>query len=321
MASTKKSPTGFTLVELLVVFALIAILTGLAVSAVHKIRESANLTQCKNNLRQIGIAIHRHHEMYGRFPSCGWGWGWVGMPDRGTGPDQPGGWIYNILPFLEQEALRKLGAGQGSPEIEESIIKLLATPVPQFVCPSRRNGGPYAKGTQTQVYKVGMRRDGTTTVEPELMARSDYAGNAGSQNFNQIDAGPATLAEGDSPANVWADTSACSGIFFLRSHIRQNDVTRGSSNTFLAGERYCNSDHYFDGIDHGDNESMYGGYDNDVCRVTSSQPHRDASEFDGLRFGSAHASGLNMLYCDGSVRLVGYDVERAVYFEGGRRDE
>ena len=316
----QRQGSGFTLVELLVVIAIIGILAALLIPAVLKMRESANLTQCENNLHQIGLAIHSHHDTYGRFPSCGWGWGWVGTPDRGTGPDQPGGWIYNILPFLEQEALRKLGAGQASPDIEQSILTLLATPIPQFVCPSRRDGGPYANGGVTQSYKVGVRGGGTTSVTPDKLARSDYAGNAGSQSFNELGSGPLTLAEGDRPDYKWPDTSKCTGIFYPRSNVRLQSVTRGSSNTFLAGDRYCNSAHYYDGTDFGDNESMHGGYDNDICRVTFAPPQRDASESNTLRFGSAHAAGVNMLYCDGSVRFVAYDVDGDVFLESGERD-
>jgi len=311
---------AFSLVEVLVVVAIIAVLVALLIPAVLKVRESSNLTQCENNLRQIGLALHSHHDTYNRFPSGGWGWAWVGMPDRGTGPDQPGGWVYNILPYMEQGELRKLGIGQKSPEIEESTLTLLSTPVTQFNCPSRRDGGPYPNGVKTKIYNVGVGESGTTYVQPSNMARSDYGANAGSQGFNEVDAGPTTLAEGDQPGYPWTDTSVFSGIFFLRSNVTLQSVTRGASNTFMVGERYCNFDHYYDGLDYGDNESMYVGFDNDVYRVTFVPPERDASGFkDGLPFGSAHSAGLNMLYCDGSVRFVGYDVDPSVFLVSGRR--
>jgi hypothetical protein len=98
------------------------------------------------------------------------------------------------------------------------------------------------------------------------------------------------------------------------------DVTRGASNTFMVGERYINPQHYFDGLDTGDDEAMYVRFDNDVGRITIDSPRRDRSGFqDVCLFGSAHVAGVNMLYCDASVRLVSYDVDPDVFLEAGRR--
>src|SRR5215471_9691890 len=112
MKSSPRNRLAFTLIELLVVIAIIAILIALLVPAVQKVREAATRTQCQNNLKQIGLALHNNADINKAFPSGGWGWNWVGVPDRGTGPEQPGGWLYNILPFIEGGNLRKLGQGK-----------------------------------------------------------------------------------------------------------------------------------------------------------------------------------------------------------------
>jgi prepilin-type N-terminal cleavage/methylation domain-containing protein/prepilin-type processing-associated H-X9-DG protein len=312
---------GFSLVELLVVLLILAVLIGLLLPAVQRVRESASLAQCGNNLRQIGVALHNDHDSHKRFASGGWGWKWIGMPDRGTGQDQPGGWLYNVLPYVEQGALRQLGAGQVPPQAIESAQTLLATPLPVFNCPSRRSGGPFGGQPQFATYYLGIGRTGqTVTIQATLFARADYAANAGSQDFNEIFAGPPSLALGDAPSYPWPSADACNGIFFQRSMITMTAITRGTSNTFLAGERYVNPDHYYDGVDNGDNEAMYVGFDNDVYRVTAEPPHQDTPGYHNpLIFGSAHSAGVNMLYCDGSVRLSAYGVDPTVFLLAGQR--
>jgi prepilin-type N-terminal cleavage/methylation domain-containing protein/prepilin-type processing-associated H-X9-DG protein len=306
----RRGRRAFTLIELLVVIAIIAVLIGLLLPAVQKIREAANRIKCANNLRQLAIAMHNVHDVSGHFASGGWGWFWVGEPDRGNDKNQPGGWIYNLLPYVEQDAAHNLGQGLPRPQQLALSTQRIGTPLPLFNCPSRRDRGPFPNPNNYNY---------SNAQSPvPLLARTDYAANCGHLNKNELFSGPTTLQQGDDPKYKWPDASVFTGIVFQRSEIRIADVTNGTSNTYLLGEKYLNPLNYGTGKDPGDNENMYVGFDNDICRATWNPPLQDRPGLqDTVRFGSAHSGGLNMLYCDASVHFVNFGVDPAVHRRAG----
>ena len=130
---------AFTLVELLVVIAIIGILIALLLPAIQAAREAARRTQCKNNLKQIGLAAHAHVDAQKFFPTGGWGYRWMGDPDSGYGTRQPGGWGYTMLPYLEESVIFNLGRGQTTALKQNTLAQVAAIPAPFFTCPSRRD--------------------------------------------------------------------------------------------------------------------------------------------------------------------------------------
>src|SRR5215831_9732275 len=109
MMRGRSKASGFTLVELLVVIAIIGILIALLLPAVQAAREAARRSQCRNNLKQLGLGAQNHLSAQKIFPSGGWGYTWAGDPDRGYGERQPGGWAYSLLEFIEERDVHSIG--------------------------------------------------------------------------------------------------------------------------------------------------------------------------------------------------------------------
>jgi prepilin-type N-terminal cleavage/methylation domain-containing protein/prepilin-type processing-associated H-X9-DG protein len=327
--------SGFTLVELLVVIAIIGILVALLLPAIQAARESARRSQCQNNLKQIGSALINHHDTYKRFPAAGWGPFWGPDPDRGTDSRQPGGWIYSILSFIEEEPLRQKGR-DGDPRSitqaqRDAVAQLVQTPIAMLNCPSRRAASPYPYVSGPPPYNF-------STVQSA--AKSDYAANGG-RNWDLVIRVIyiSSQAQGDDPATwtklptLFAATPEYrwDGIIYQGSHVTIPKITDGTSKTILVGEKSLDVNAYTTGTDPGDNEQMYQGDDIDGTRragdsaASNDLPIPDApivsQSVTPHGFGSPHAAGTNFVMCDGSVHMIPYDIDLTTYVRLGNRSD
>ncbi len=353
--------SGFTLVELLVVIAIIGILVALLLPAIQAAREAARRTQCKNQVKQIGLACLLHVDTHGYFPSGGWGTLYVADPSRGYGKNQPGSFYYSVFSYLENNALRDLGRGTtvGSQEWKDAIAKLVSTPIGTFNCPSRRPARTYPSTWGTLAPELSF-----LYSDAKQVAKGDYAGNAGDAAMNATTNAygfkirvPASYADAASPIpfrNGFANTTDefvngsrnvayMTGVICFHSEIKPSQVTDGTSKTYLVGEKFLSPEGYddnavlFSHASNGDNKSLYAGYEEDNERIAYNaeagqatspnkpeffQPGQDTEINDGdqitmwqnvVAFGSAHAGGLNMGFCDGSVQTVSYDIDPLVH--------
>jgi prepilin-type N-terminal cleavage/methylation domain-containing protein/prepilin-type processing-associated H-X9-DG protein len=282
---------AFTLIELLVVIAIIAILIGLLLPAVQKVREAANRAKCTNNLKQMGIALHAFHDAQNVFPS---GLGAVGDRNNNNpvywNPTSPANlqfcsWHTHILPYIEQDNLGRTMTPN---------VNGLGKPVPLYGCPS---------DPQAQKLYNGNGFNGQLTTS--------YVGVAGIDIFG-------------------AEFPVMSGILYWRSSVNMAAIADGTSNTLLVGERPATPDGWWgwwdtsrspnnlwdkdcvDGVH--DTLSFFGvtnGYSGPACPNGSAAgvyraPRSPADFCDFDHFWSYHPGGAMFLKADGSVGLVPY---------------
>jgi prepilin-type N-terminal cleavage/methylation domain-containing protein/prepilin-type processing-associated H-X9-DG protein len=291
----RRSP-GFTLIELLVVIAIIAVLIGLLLPAVQKVREAAARMSCSNNLKQIALAAHNYHSVHEKFPTGARLPVYVGdRPTRGTNV-----WV-ELLRYLEQDNLyrkwdhddNRNNVAGGRTATQAQVIKILlcpSDPLPETVVEFTRD---LADLTPAPPWSLGFH------------GMSSYGGNAGKRS-------------------VLSSKMTRDGIFFTDSRVSSTDITDGTSNTLLFGERF-HRDLEFDrqqpdlwpGI------TPLGGvgrwsYVADLranSQVTLSTPvqinyrvppggGRPALEDRVCAFGSGHPGGANFAFADGSGRFL-----------------
>jgi prepilin-type processing-associated H-X9-DG protein len=226
------------------------------------------------------------------------------------GVEQPGGWVYNSLDYLEETAVRRLGSG-GQKQAE--LTQAMQTPLAVFHCPSRRRAALYPFLGQFPLRNVAL---------PQMAAKCDYAGNGGDTQYSHPAGGPASMDPRTVAAHRWPDTREVNGVFFVRSAIRAADITDGLSQCYLVGEKSVSRrPHDPENPDRGDDQTLYMGDDKEIRRFTDQPPVRDSRGIAPTSFGSAHASGCHFAFADGSVRLVSYSIDADVHRRLGNRGD
>jgi prepilin-type N-terminal cleavage/methylation domain-containing protein len=312
-----RRPRAFTLVELLVVIAIIGILVALLLPAVQAAREAARLSQCKNNLAQMGKGLLNFESSRGHFPA---GWETSGLA-----------WSGYLLPFIEEQALwdmlgpstvSSMQPGVGMKTETKWVWNsgnnelVLNTPIPTYRCPS-----------SSQLPRAN---DGIDSRQP-----TDYGGCVSSMvtSDNQLDIVPGTLPIVDSQDKV-PDGTDHNGMFFLASNVKFAEIIDGSSKTIAIGERHTDLDTILD------NNQMDFWHVGSV-QVGSATDPNEWTEFVAstqvpvnfwadatangrqieVAFGSWHSvRGAQFVYADGSVHLINDDIEPAVYVALGSRN-
>lgn len=318
---------GFTLVELLVVIAIIGILVALLLPAIQAAREAARRSQCQNNLKQLSVAVINYENTHKSFPSGGWGWHWMGDPDAGVGKDQPGSWLYSILPFLEEANVQTIAQGLPLAQKKVELMKLSQTAIPSMNCPSRRGVGG---GTVLFEYYYADVYYNMQT--PKVIVRGDYGACMGGRLPPKDGLSePRTLEMAklvnwtphekvyDPQRKGYVDRF--DGVIYYHSELALSRITDGTSQTYMLGEKFLESDHYYDGIPSYDDQSYYIGFDRDANLSAYDPPLRDAPLGDQpFRFGSVHSSAFHTSFCDGSIHSISYDIDPDVHRSLGSRN-
>ncbi len=301
---------GFTLIELLVVIAIIAVLIALLLPAVQQAREAARRSQCKNNLKQYGLAWHNYNDTHGQLPLGGANWG-----------DPQVGWHVMILPFVDQAPLyNKLNFGPGGGAAWNATVngrQALYTQVGLFTCP-----------TDT----------GWISVSGNNWANGSYSGSLGAQRTPSADGNCNTflslafVPSGNADHGNTISSGNLSGVVSrLGSKVRLADISDGTTNVVMVGEILpeCN--------DHTAGWWNYNGQNNaHASMVVPINDFTTCPDIPGGNkptcapksnwnyswgFRSRHTGGAHFLLCDGSVRFVSQNIDGVTYRRiGGRAD-
>jgi len=300
---------AFSLIELLVVIAIIAILVALLLPAVQQAREAARRSQCKNNLKQMGLAAHNYHDVFNCFPL-----GTVTNPDPNAGDSDDGwAWPVALLPYLEQSALYQKLNPQGQYGIVVSTYNATAQPIPGgeqklsvFRCPSS-----VLPDVVPETYAAN---GGSANVRAQLVGYgvSDYKGSSG----YYLDGIFMRFAD----AVVWGNGGGGSS-----ATVRLRDVTDGSSNTLAIGESS------YPGINARDDWPVWaaiGRADEQVIMKTNNplgggarNPLRFWEAVDDDCAMSFHDGGVQFLFADGSVRFLSENIDYTTYTNLGNRND
>jgi len=306
---------GFTLVELLVVIAIIGVLVALLIPAVQSAREAARLTQCRNHLRQLALAMLVHEDAYGHLPGDGWGAAWVGDADRGGGLKQPGNWVYQTLPFIEEQAIHDIPR-DGRPETitprqMEQALHMAAIPIPWFNCPSARPNQLYP----LKPYRANWQF--RNTLQPDATPRPDYVANFGDTEHRFLEGPPSIAAAAE---GVGFDPNVVTGLVFAGSAIRLQQIPDGMSKTYLVGEKALQAADWAGDVPAG--QSAIGLHHLGQGWVTSAYwpPARDRPDFPEIfRYGSRHPGGFPVAMADGSVHVMDYDIDHVAHRANANR--
>lgn len=283
-ARGRRNEAGFTLIELLVVMFIIAVLLGLLLPAVQQVREAARRTQNRNNLRQIGIALHNYHNVHKMFPP-----GWSGRDANGNHDvnGSPGfGWAVYLLPYLEQENLfQRLDLSK--PITDTANANNVQMHLALFRNPS--DSGP-------EFWELTSEADGSVLMK---LPTANYVGNFG---FTELED-----CEGLSPGQQCKGN----GMFYHNSKIAIRDVKDGTSHTFHVGERRTDSDKgWFStwvGVVPGGKKAFAR-----VLGVVDHPPNAPTGHFDDFS-SQFSAKGVFFLFVDGHVRFVSENINEVIY--------